>query len=325
MNELSEASSKQMEEYVDNIRAENAALRRKLQSKAEALLILSKELDQFRTERDQFKLMAEQLQDRCATLKKRYHNKGYSSLSVYTGGVDTEHSGYSMAQLLGETTEKNKALRIELEDVRQRLRDAQGDVKVLRMQLAQMRTCTVPESDSFPSRQREELLQKLEALNAKCSQMRQDLQVLLDEKEELVTERDAYKCKVHRLNFELNTLLKGDKKNVLDIDSLVMENRYLQDRLQQAEDDMKLTSQALAKYKSMLDKKRNKGTVKLGTNNSSGMLMTHRQVQQLVERGTSAQLPNTAATLSDMKSLCSALLDALNDKTLALSHQKKAN
>lgn len=56
--------------------------------------------------------------------------------------------------------------------------------------------------------------------------MRTDLQAVLDEKEELVTERDAYKCKVHRLNHELNALLKGDSKKLVDVDSLVMENRY---------------------------------------------------------------------------------------------------
>jgi hypothetical protein len=48
-------------------------------------------------------------------------------------------------------------------------------------------------------------------------------------------------------------------------------------------------------------------------------------VQQLLERGSSAQLPNTVATLSDMKSLCLALLEALGDKVLALNHQRKAN
>jgi hypothetical protein len=48
-------------------------------------------------------------------------------------------------------------------------------------------------------------------------------------------------------------------------------------------------------------------------------------VQQLLEHGSSAQLPNTVATLSDMKSLCLALLDSLGDKVLALNHQRKAN
>lgn len=48
-------------------------------------------------------------------------------------------------------------------------------------------------------------------------------------------------------------------------------------------------------------------------------------VQELLESGSSDQFPNTAATLSDLRSLSSALLESLNDKTLALSHQKKAN
>jgi ElaB/YqjD/DUF883 family membrane-anchored ribosome-binding protein len=61
---------------------------------------------------------------------------------------------------------------------------------------------------------------------SQCTQLGTDLQAVLDEKEELVTERDAYKCKVHRLNHELNALLKGDKKRLVDIDALVMENRY---------------------------------------------------------------------------------------------------
>jgi hypothetical protein len=56
--------------------------------------------------------------------------------------------------------------------------------------------------------------------------MATDLQTVLDEKEELITERDAYKCKVHRLNHELNAVLKGDNKKLVDIDALVMENRY---------------------------------------------------------------------------------------------------
>ncbi|KAJ9584550.1 hypothetical protein L9F63_021108 [Diploptera punctata] len=315
-----------MEEYVDNFLAENSALRRKLQSKSEALLILSKDLDQCRTERDQFKLMAEQLQDRYSMLKKKSHDMGLSRMMLYSDGFESNRSGHSVAQLMSETKEQNKALRIEVEDLRQKLRDAQGDNKVLRVRLTQVRAGgNVGESQQFPSHQREQLVQQLETLNVKCQQLAADLQAMLDEKEELVTERDAYKCKVHRLNHELNCLLKGDKNNHIDIDALIMENRYLKERLEHAEEEKEISVHALSKYKNMLDKKRNKGTVKLGTNNNTGMVMSHKQVHQLLERGTSAQLPNTAATLSDMKSLCLALLEALGDKTLALAHQKKAN
>lgn len=81
------------------------------------------------------------------------------------------------------------------------------------------------------------------------TQMSSDLQSVLDEKQDLVTERDSYKCKVHRLNHELNTLLKGDGNKLVDIDALVMENRYFQERLHQVEEEKVMAQQALVKYK----------------------------------------------------------------------------
>ena len=56
-------------------------------------------------------------------------------------------------------------------------------------------------------------------------QLERDLQTVLDEKQEYVTERDAYKTKYDRLNQELNYILKGDEKRIVDIDALVMENK----------------------------------------------------------------------------------------------------
>lgn len=46
-------------------------MKRKLQGKTEALMVLSQELDQCRTQRDQFKLMAEQIQERFWYFKKQ--------------------------------------------------------------------------------------------------------------------------------------------------------------------------------------------------------------------------------------------------------------
>jgi Uncharacterized coiled-coil protein (DUF2353) len=48
-------------------------------------------------------------------------------------------------------------------------------------------------------------------------------------------------------------------------------------------------------------------------------------VRALLENGTVEDLPLQAATIADLKSLCLTLLDNLNDKSLALSHQKKTN
>ena len=57
-------------------------------------------------------------------------------------------------------------------------------------------------------------------------QLERDLQQVLDEKEELVTERDVYKNKHERLNQELNYILKGDENRIVDIDALSMENKW---------------------------------------------------------------------------------------------------
>ena len=56
-------------------------------------------------------------------------------------------------------------------------------------------------------------------------QLERDLQQVLDEKEELVTERDVYKTKFDRLNQELNYILKGEENRIVDIDALVMDNK----------------------------------------------------------------------------------------------------
>ena len=49
---------------------------------------------------------------------------------------------------------------------------------------------------------------------------------LLDMKEELETERDTYKSKYNRLNKEVNFIMRGDEKHVVDIDALIMENKW---------------------------------------------------------------------------------------------------
>ena len=57
--------------------------------------------------------------------------------------------------------------------------------------------------------------------------MQRDLQQVLDEKEDLETERDAYRTKHERLNTELNYILGGDDKRIVDIDALNMENKLV--------------------------------------------------------------------------------------------------
>ncbi|KAG7213774.1 hypothetical protein KM043_002995 [Ampulex compressa] len=281
-------------------------LHKKLQMKSEALVVLGQELDQCRTQRDQFKLMAEQIQERFSHLKKQIS--------------DTKESSRTL-DLLTEAREQNKCLKLQVETLRQKLGDAQGDIKVLRTYKSHVER---EDTSSTPAiHQREEMIEQLEKLNVKCSQLQTDLQAVLDEKLELETERDAFKCKAHRLNHELSKALSASTP--VDLDALINENRYLQERLQQLLEEKELARQSLAKYKGMLDSKRAKGSIKLGANSAAGSVMTHKQVEQLLHQGCQVPPQKSAAAMSDLRCLCAALLEALNDKTLALAHQKKAN
>lgn len=99
-------------------------MHRKLQSKIEALKIMRNELEKYRTERDQFKLMAETLQIRYSAIKSSINNFDRSNLDYSNGS--------SVSILLNETKEKNYALNTEVEALKQKLNELQGDIEVLR-------------------------------------------------------------------------------------------------------------------------------------------------------------------------------------------------
>nr|XP_033327117.1 coiled-coil domain-containing protein 149 [Megalopta genalis] len=285
--------------------ASKEILEKRLQMKSEEVESLNRELRECKLQGDQFKTMAEQMQERFIQLKKQLNSIQDSN------GCYSPEKHFKTLDLLMEAREQNKCLRLQVLTLRQKLGENGADVKPQDTQCA------------TAVHQREEMIEQLERLNVKCTQLQTDLQIVLDEKHELEMERDAFKCKAHRLNHELSKALNASKP--VDVDALINENRYLQERLQQLLEENELTRQSLSKYKSMLDSKRIKGSVKLGANTTAGTIMTHKQVEQLLHHDSHVPAQKSAAAMSDLRCLCVALLEALNDKTLALAHQKKAN
>ncbi|KFB44725.1 AGAP003273-PA-like protein [Anopheles sinensis] len=311
---------------------EYTALSRKLQSKVEALKILRYELEKCRTERDQFKLMAETIQLRYSAIKNSLNSPDFQAAGFGNSSA--------VSLLVKQTRERNEALTTELESLRQRLYDLEGDIKVVRARNVELQdTCgklrATNESllsaggDKVWQEDKSRLIAQLEQFRKRNAQLQYDFRSLLDEKEEAITERDAYKCKAHRLNHELNVALRGGDgggpQPLLDIDGLILENKYQAEKITNMENELSLARQAASKYKSMLETNRKKGIIKLGNNNNNKTIMSHSQVKHLLENGTVDELPLKAATISDLKSLCLALLDNVNDKSLALAHQKKTN
>ncbi|XP_034187563.1 coiled-coil domain-containing protein 149 isoform X1 [Osmia lignaria lignaria] len=290
-------------------------LKKDLQIKCDELTHLNRELIQCRLQRDQFKLMVEQMQERFLYLKRQMNDTRDSK------GCYNLDDHFKMLDLLTETREQNKCLKLQVETLRQKLGDAEADVKALRTNGNQTWIEDVQYASAI--HQREEMIEQLERLNIKCCQLQTDLQTVLDEKQEMQMERDAFKCKAHRLNHELSRALSASTP--VDLDALISENRYLQDRMRQLLEEKELARQSLSKYKSMLDRERVKESVNWGINTTVGAIMTSKQAEQWLYQDSCLSPQKSATAITDLRCLCKALIEALNDKTLALAHQKKAN
>lgn len=175
----------------------------------------------------------------------------------------------SVVKMLHEQREQNIRLTTEVECLKQKVKDLQGDIELLRSRSekedAQKKLPTNEEFFEWKD-EKSSFITYLENLKQKNAQLSFDLKTLIDEKEEAVTERDAYKCKAHRLNHELLAALKVNEAHprILDVDGLVLENKYLQERLNSVESELDFTTKLSEKYKSLLDSKKRKGIMKLG-------------------------------------------------------------
>ncbi|CAH1258328.1 CCDC149 [Branchiostoma lanceolatum] len=318
---------------------EYQACKRKLESKKEALVIMARELENTQKERDQFKLMADQLRERYQTLRKRYEEKERRDVSVFphqpkspTRAPDSldpaqfsDTRSKSLAQLLSEARTQNKRLLAEGKDLTQKLTEAQGDIKMLRESLARMRVGDEGVGNRhFPKHEREDLVKQLEEARERTEVLERDVQALSDEKEEMSSERNFHRDRAERLNEELNYILRGDEKRIVDIDALRMENKYLQERVKQAQEEKSLLQTTIGKYKQALDRRKGKGILKIGANRTGGVVVSQKQVQQLLD-GRLGSIPATPSSVADLQSLAASLVETINDKNMALQHQRNTN
>lgn len=221
--------------------------------KSQALLMLSQELDQCRTQRDRYRHTVEQLQEDLHRWKQAADKKNTNGYKFSTecskireiNKTNTLEEDTKLMDLLIEAREQNKCLRLQVDTMKHKLKESQDDIKALRAKKNEDFRPTVESTTAV--HQREELIEQLEKLNVQYNQLKLDLKSLLDEKQELTTERDAFKHKAHRLNFELSKALNASKP--VDVDALVNENRYLLERIQYLLEDKELMQQSVQKYK----------------------------------------------------------------------------
>ncbi|NXE90884.1 CC149 protein, partial [Menura novaehollandiae] len=296
--------------------------KRKLESKKEALLILSKELDTCQQERDQYKLMANQLRERHQSLKKKYREliDGDPSLPP------EKRKQANLAQLLSEAQDRNKHLGEEIRELQQRLGEVQGDNKLLRMTIAKQRLGDDEVgARHFAAHEREDLVQQLEKAREQIETLRYDLQAALDELQDVKEERSFYQDKSDRLNQELNHVLGGHENRIIDIDALCMENRYLQERLKQLQEEVNLLKSSITKYKNALERRKNSKTHSRSSSSALTGVLSAKQVQELLSEDHGCSLPATPQSISDLKSLATALLETIHEKNMVIQHQRQTN
>ncbi|NXI70906.1 CC149 protein, partial [Anseranas semipalmata] len=296
--------------------------KRKLESKKEALLILSKELDTCQQERDQYKLMANQLRERHQSLKKKYREliDGDPSLPP------EKRKQANLTQLLSEAQDRNKHLGEEIRELQQRLGEVQGDNKLLRMTIAKQRLGDDEVgARHFAAHEREDLVQQLEKAREQIETLRHDLQAALDELQDVKEERSFYQDKSDRLNQELNHVLGGHENRIIDIDALCMENRYLQERLKQLQEEVNLLKSNITKYKNALERRKNSKTHSRSSSSALTGVLSAKQVQELLSEDHGCSLPATPQSISDLKSLATALLETIHEKNMVIQHQRQTN
>ncbi|XP_023688112.2 coiled-coil domain-containing protein 149-A isoform X2 [Paramormyrops kingsleyae] len=296
--------------------------KRKLDSKKEGLLILSKELDSCQQERDQYKLMASQLRERHQSLKKKYREliDGDPTLPP------EKRNQVNLAQLLRGSRERNNQLSQEVEELNQRLLEARGDNKLLRMTIARQRLGDEEVGARyFPPHEREDLVRQLEEAGLQTRGLEQNLREVTDELQDVQAERVALQEKVERLNRELARVLGGHEDRLVDLDALCMENRYLQERYKQVQEEVRLLRANMIKYKENLEQRRTTRTDLKSDRSAHSGIFSAREVQDLLYGSSGCSLPSTPQSTADLWCLTTTLLETVQEQNLVIQHQRKTN
>nr|XP_033481073.1 coiled-coil domain-containing protein 149-like isoform X3 [Epinephelus lanceolatus] len=267
--------------------------------------------------------MANQLRERHQGLKKKYRELIDGDLSL----PPEKRNQVNLAQLLRDSREKSSQLSEEVKELKQRLVEAQGDNKLLRMTITKQRLGDEEVgARHFPAHEREDLVKQLERAREQNEVLEHSVKSLTDELQDVRAERDVFQQKAHRLNLEMNHIVGNDEIRILDIDALCMENRYLHDRFCQLQEEMNLLKTNLVKYKSALDcRKSSKINGKPNSSSLTGVLSAKQVKELLLSEENGCSLPVTPQSISDLKSLATALLETIHEKNMVIQHQRQIN
>uniref|UniRef100_H3D498 Coiled-coil domain containing 149b n=1 Tax=Tetraodon nigroviridis TaxID=99883 RepID=H3D498_TETNG len=267
--------------------------------------------------------MANQLRERHQGLKKKYSELMDGDPSL----PPEKRKQVNLAQLLRDCRDKNSQLSEEVKELKQRLLEVQGDNKLLRMTITKQRVGDEEVgARHFPAHEREDLVQQLERAREQSEILEHSVKSLTDELQDVCAERDVFQQKAHRLNVEMNHLVGNEDTRVLDVDALCMENRYLHQQFNRLQEEVILLKSNIVKYKSALECRKNSKTfMKPNSSALTGVLSTKQVKELLQSEENGCSLPVTPQSISDLKSLATALLETIHEKNMVIQHQRQIN
>ena len=327
-----------------------------LQRKREALLLLAKDLEKCMGERDQLRSLVKKFVSTCqcaaSTLLVAHENESKASTSGGTGSADVnrerEFEIRRQRCMVDELVKQKKGLQAEVRELETKLSEAQEDIKLLRQTVARQRVgssgnsgsaakCTVDsESETIES-----LTSQLESVKQKNEELEQELFNYREQSKEQNTEKEFFVSRSERLNTELNYLLSGDSdKAIVDIDALALENNHLKTQIAQLQCEKNILKDHYLKLKQSLTKPNNPKktdknlfrdvsqkteTVVDGGEITTQKILTTKEVQQYLTGPNSKHFPVNARTIEQLHTLALSLTETIEERNVALSHQKSTN
>ncbi|CAF1101402.1 unnamed protein product [Adineta ricciae] len=313
------------QQQIDSLNNEIQVLQKRLESKSKAFSILINELDALKYERNQFKSLADSLQEKCVQLKKQATKKNeplsarYSSQTLYEHPNDTdpnslkdkESTVHLLKTALKTVQDEKEVLQAKVDELTHELDDVKGDLSIFR----QKRYRTWNDDHQGENESQTDLLECLEQANERILHLENDIKSLVCQKDELEIERDSFKDK----STKLNKMLTKSENSFVDVELVLSENRYLKEKLNEVTREKDLAISNALKYKELLQTHQSERL----QSSSGGSVLTYKQVRSLINQ--SYMLPNTPENENDLRAIAEALFENLKDKNVTIVHQRKIN
>lgn len=203
---------------------------------------------------------------------------------------------------------KEQALRIlkqELDHCRETVDHGRQEIAQLRSQLA--RSSSTPREDIV--QEREQFIAQLEATQERIVELERELQMEEDEKEEVLGERDYFSSQCSALKKCLQEKENTKPPSQSALQTLAEENREVKVKLVEVQAERDQALARVDRYKRAVERKKAQESKE---HSPSGP-------------GRQNNLRQALRRVSELEALANSLSETVKEKSIALTHQKKAN